>query len=274
MQGIGQVDEIVMVDQSPIGRSSRSNAATYLKAYDEIRNILSQTADAAAMGLKPRDFSFNVEGGRCETCEGTGRQVIDMHFLADVEVICEQCDGQRFQDRILDIKWKGMNISTILKLTVNEACDVFVDHAKVLNGLVPLAKVGLGYLRLGQSTATLSGGEAQRLKLASHLAGLGASKNSLLLFDEPTTGLHASDLDVLMKVFVRLLDEGYSLVIIEHNQQLIRQADYIIDLGPEGGEEGGRIVFEGTPEKIISHPESLTGKYLAQYLRKGERLAG
>ena len=273
IDGIDRVDEIVMVDQSPIGRSSRSNAATYLKAYDEIRQILARTPDAAALNMTSRDFSFNVEGGRCETCEGTGRQVIDMHFLADVEVICEQCDGQRFQDRILDIQWKGMNISAILNLTVNEACDAFADYPKVLRGLEPLAKVGLGYLRLGQSTATLSGGEAQRLKLASHLAGLGASKNSLLLFDEPTTGLHASDLDVLMKVFTRLLDEGYSLVIIEHNLQLIRQADHIIDLGPEGGEEGGHIVFEGTPEQIISHPESLTGKYLAEYLRKGGRTA-
>ncbi|MCC6548139.1 excinuclease ABC subunit UvrA [Candidatus Sumerlaeota bacterium] len=274
IDGINLVDEIVMVDQSPIGRSSRSNAATYLKAYDEIRNLLAKTPEAEALALKPKDFSFNVAGGRCETCEGTGRQVIDMHFLADVEVLCEQCDGQRFQDRILDIQWKGMNVSTILNLTVNEACHVFSDYPKVLRGLLPLAKVGLGYLRLGQSTATLSGGEAQRLKLAAHLAGLGASKNSLLLFDEPTTGLHAADLDVLMKVFARLLDEGYSLVIIEHNLQLIRRADYIIDLGPEGGEDGGHIVFEGTPEQIISHPESLTGKYLAQYLRKSESFAG
>ena len=236
-----------MVDQSPIGRSTRSNPATYLKAYDEIRNILSSTPEAQAMGLKPRDFSFNVSGGRCETCE-----------------------GRRFQDRILDIQWKGLNISRILDLTVAEACRIFEDHPRVLSGLEPLEQVGLGYLRLGQSTATLSGGEAQRLKLAAHLAGIGGRKNTLLLFDEPTTGLHAADLDVLLKVFRRLLDEDFSLVIIEHNLHLVRQADYVIDMGPEGGDDGGRIVCEGTPEDITIHPESPTGRFLAMTRSLGE----
>ncbi len=274
LEGVGQVDDIIMVDQSPIGRSTRSNPATYLKAYDEIRNILSSTPEAQAMGLKPRDFSFNVSGGRCETCEGTGRQVVDMHFLADVEVICETCEGRRFQDRILDIQWKGLNISRVLDLTVAEACRIFEDHPRVLSGLEPLEKVGLGYLRLGQSTATLSGGEAQRLKLAAHLAGIGGRKNTLLLFDEPTTGLHAADLDVLLKVFRRLLDEDFSLVIIEHNLHLVRQADYVIDMGPEGGDDGGRIICEGTPEDITIHPDSLTGRFLAMTRSLGESTHG
>ncbi len=262
LTGADVIDDIVMIDQSPIGRSSRSNAATYLKAYDQIRSLLASTPDGKALGLLPRDFSFNVPGGRCETCEGTGTQTIDMHFLSDVEVVCEICDGKRFQERILDVEWNGKNITGILDLTVHEALDFFADHRRIISGLEPLARVGLGYLRLGQSTATLSGGEAQRLKLASHLADTSSKGNSLLLFDEPTTGLHASDLDTLMKVFDDLLEKGFSLVIIEHNLQLIRRADYIIDIGPEGGDEGGQIVCEGTPEDVAIHPDSITGKFI------------
>jgi len=265
LAGADQVSDIVMIDQSPIGRSSRSNPATYLKAYDHIRELLTTTPDATALGLRPRDFSFNVEGGRCDVCEGTGRQVIDMHFLADVEVICEACDGQRFQPRILGVEWNGLNIGAILDLTISQALDVFASHQKVLNGLRPLADVGLGYLRLGQSTATLSGGEAQRLKLAAHIAGTSGKENALLLFDEPTTGLHPADLDVLLNVFRRMLDRGFSLVVIEHNLQLIRAADHVIDMGPEGGEGGGMIVGEGTPEDIAANSGSLTGKYLANW---------
>lgn len=264
LEGIDQVGDIVLVDQSPIGRSSRSNAATYLKAYDQIRTLLAETPQAKALGLKPRDFSFNVSGGRCEACEGTGRQTIDMHFLADVQVVCDVCDGQRFQQRILEIDWNDYNIGRILELTVNEALVLFKKYRRIMSGLEPLARVGLGYLRLGQSTATLSGGEAQRLKLAAHLAGAASRRNTLLMFDEPTTGLHAADLDVLLGVFQELIAEGYSLLVIEHNLQLIRHADYVIDMGPEGGDAGGRIVCEGTPEEIAAHPESITGRFLAE----------
>jgi len=257
------IDDMVMVDQSPIGRSSRSNAATYLKAYDAIREILAGSPDGEALNLQPRDFSFNVTGGRCEACEGTGRQVIDMHFLADVEVVCETCEGRRFKDHILGVQWNGHTIESILALTVDQAVEVFHENRAVLNGLVPLQRVGLGYLRLGQSTATLSGGEAQRLKLAAHIAEAKTrSSRTLLLFDEPTTGLHPADLDVLLRVFRQLTDEGFSLVIIEHNLQLIRQCDYVIDMGPEGGDGGGMVVCTGTPEEIAAHPLSLTGRYL------------
>lgn len=262
LDGIESVDSIEMIDQSPIGRSTRSNAATYLKAYDHIRNLLAGTPEADALGLKPRDFSFNVPGGRCETCEGTGTQTIDMHFLANVDVECEMCEGKRFQQRVLDVRWKGKNVSDILDMTVLEAIIFFEDHPRIVAGLDPLDRVGLGYLRLGQSTATLSGGEAQRLKLAAHIAGTEEKRNALLLFDEPTTGLHAADLDVLIHVFESLIDRGYSLVIIEHNMQLIRRADYVIDMGPEGGEEGGRIVVEGTPEDVAACEASLTGRFL------------
>ncbi|CAN5237998.1 excinuclease ABC subunit UvrA [soil metagenome] len=271
LEGLDQIDGIVMVDQSAIGRSSRSNAATYLKAYDGIRDLLASTPDSETAGLKPRDFSFNVPGGRCEACEGTGYQTIDMHFLADVEAPCDVCEGARFNDTVLDMKYNGLNVSGILELTVDEACLFFEKSPRILNGLEPLSEVGLGYLRLGQSTATLSGGEAQRLKLAAHIAGVTGQKNMLLLFDEPTAGLHASDLDVLLKVFRRLLDRGFSLVVIEHNLQLIRQADYIIDMGPEGGEEGGRIVAEGTPEEIAAAPDSITGQYLSPARRSREK---
>ncbi len=271
LDGLEQIDDVIMIDQSPIGRSSRSNAATYLKAYDQIRTLLADTPHAKALGLRPRDFSFNVTGGRCEACEGTGRQTIDMHFLADVQVVCDVCEGRRFQDRVLEIEWNGYNISRILEMTVNEALDVFSKYRKIRAGLEPLARVGLGYLRLGQSTATLSGGEAQRLKLAAHLAETSRRGNALLLFDEPTTGLHAADLDVLIGVFQDLLLEGYSLVVIEHNLQLIRQADYVIDMGPDGGDEGGEIVAEGTPEEIAASKKSKTGRFLAEIVQTGKR---
>ncbi|MCC5876035.1 MAG: excinuclease ABC subunit UvrA [Candidatus Sumerlaeia bacterium] len=265
--GLEQLDEIVMVDQSPIGRSSRSNPATYLKAYDHIRTLLGGTPDAKALGLTARDFSFNVVGGRCEACQGTGMQTIDMHFLADVQIVCDVCDGQRFQERILSVEWQDRNINDILNLTIDEAIRVFAAYQRIVSGLIPMQSVGLGYLRLGQSTATLSGGEAQRLKLASHIADISSNKRMMLLFDEPTTGLHPADLDVLIRVFENLVARGFSLVVIEHNLQLIRHADWVIDLGPEGGEAGGEIVCEGTPEEIAAHPESLTGKFLAEEIK-------
>lgn len=266
LEGVEAINDMIFVDQSPIGRSARSNPATYLKAWDAVRDLFASTREARRLGLRPRDFSFNVEGGRCEVCEGTGTQTIDMQFLADVTVTCEQCDGARFQDRILEIQYEGLNVNQVLDLTVSEAIRVFAGQAKIVRGLLPLVDVGLGYLRLGQSTATLSGGEAQRLKLASHLAQARKSDDSatnvLLLFDEPTTGLHPADLDVLLSVFDRLLDEGFSILVIEHNLELIAHADWIIDLGPEGGDEGGDVVATGPPESVSTHEGSHTARYL------------
>ena len=264
LEGVRQVEDILLVDQGGIGRSTRSNPATYLKAYDQIRALMASTPEAQALGLTQRDFSFNVEGGRCEACEGTGMQTIDMHFLADVQVLCDVCEGQRFQDRVLQATWKGLTVNKILDLTINEALEFFAEYPRIRAGLDPMAAVGLGYLRLGQSTNTLSGGEAQRLKLAAHIAEAGERRNVLLLFDEPTTGLHPADLEVLHNVFEQLLAKGFSLVVIEHNLQLIRQADWLIDMGPEGGDEGGQLVAEGTPEQVAANPESLTGQFLAR----------
>ncbi len=268
LEEFGDVFDIVMIDQSPIGRSSRSNAATYLKAYDKIRQLMASSPSAKALGLTAGDFSFNVAGGRCEACEGTGMQTIDMHFLADVSVTCDVCEGRRFQDQILQVEYNERTISQILSMTVNEALNFFKAHVQIRRGLEPLADVGLGYLRLGQSTATLSGGEAQRLKLASHLADRSDGTGTILLFDEPTTGLHPWDLDILLDVFERLVEDGYSLIIIEHNLQLISRSDYVIDLGPEGGEEGGNLVFEGTPEELLGCEKSITAQYLKQYISR------
>jgi excinuclease ABC subunit A len=263
LEGFEALHDAILVDQEPIGRSARSNAATYLKAYDGIRRLLAETREAKRLGLQPRDFSFNVEGGRCEACEGTGRQVIDMQFLADVEVVCDACDGRRFQERVLGVEWNGRNVTGILDLTVAEALVFFTGQKAIERGLQPLADVGLGYLRLGQATNTLSGGEAQRLKLASHLATASNRTGSvMLIFDEPTTGLHAADLEVLLGVFDQAIEKGFSLLVIEHNLELIRRADWIIDLGPEGGPHGGRLVAQGTPEDVAACRESITGRFL------------
>ncbi len=253
---------MILVDQSPPARSLRSNPATFLKAYEHIRGLFASTREAAARKLTPRDFSFNVKGGRCETCEGTGRQTVEMLFLADVDVVCESCDGRRFQSTILDIRWNGRTINEVLEMTVAEALVFFAREKRVVDGLRPLADVGLGYLRLGQSTSTLSGGEAQRLKIAAHLADAEEIGPALLLFDEPTTGLHPHDIDVLLGVFDRLIERGFSVLAIEHNMELIRRADHVIDLGPGGGDRGGSILFEGTPEDLAACGESLTGASL------------
>ncbi|MFW6286559.1 MAG: excinuclease ABC subunit A, partial [Candidatus Sumerlaeota bacterium] len=283
LDGVDALEDILLVDQKPIGRSTRSNPVTYVKAYDEIRKLFANTREARLAGIQPGDFSFNIEGGRCETCQGAGIVTIDMHFLADVEVTCDDCDGKRFQRRILNIEWNGKNIDDVLDMTVDEARLFFGDEHKVLRGLEPLHLVGLGYLRLGQSTATLSGGEAQRLKLAGFLAqnksvlrrllerrggqSLDARKpteaETLMIFDEPTTGLHPADLDRLMSVLQSLVDAGISILVIEHNLDLVAQADYIIDLGPEGGDEGGEIVYEGPASGILQVEASFTGRFLA-----------
>jgi excinuclease ABC subunit A len=262
--GTDLVYDMEFVDQSPIGRSSRSNPATYIKAWDEIRKLLAETTGAKLNGITPGMFSFNTDGGRCETCQGAGVVTIDMQFLADVEVVCDKCDGRRFGEHVMKVTYKGKNVNDILAMTVDEAARFFVAKRALLKRLDALRSVGLGYLRLGQSTDSLSGGEAQRLKLASFLAESAAKveKPRLFLFDEPTTGLHHSDVQVLIRTFRDLIDRGNSVLVIEHNTQLIEQSDWVIDLGPEGGDLGGEIVAVGTPEQIAANPRSITGRYL------------
>jgi excinuclease ABC subunit A len=263
LSGAQNIGDMLLVDQSPIGRSTRSNPATYLKAWDEIRKILSETTAAKLNGVTAGMFSFNTTGGRCDACEGAGTVTIDMQFLADVEVVCEKCGGRRFGEQVMKVTYKGKNVDQILDLTVDEATKFFIDKRPVLKKLAALRSVGLGYLRLGQSTDSLSGGEAQRLKLASILAENAKNeKGRLFLFDEPTTGLHHTDVAQLIGTFRDLIERGNSVVVIEHNLQLIEAADHIIDLGPEGGDQGGELVATGTPDEISANPRSITGKYL------------
>jgi excinuclease ABC subunit A len=263
IDGHNFVYDIQFVDQSPIGRSSRSNPATYIKAWDEIRKLLAETTHAKLHGVTAGMFSFNTAGGRCEVCEGAGTVTIDMQFLADVEVVCDKCDGRRFGEQVMKVRYKGRDVNQILEMTVDEAMRFFVDKRAILKKLAALRSVGLGYLRLGQSTASLSGGEAQRLKLASFLAeSARAEQGRLFLFDEPTTGLHSSDVKQLIKTLKDLIERGNSVVVIEHNIQLIEAADHIIDLGPEGGDGGGELVATGTPEEVAANPRSITGRYL------------
>ncbi len=265
IKGGEHFDDIILVDQSPIGRTPRSNPVTYIKAYDAIRETFSQTNLSKAKGYDPSHFSFNVPGGRCEICQGSGTVTVEMQFLADVELTCEDCNGTRFKSEILDVKYKGKNIHDVLQMTIREAITFFKDVNKLVNRLKMLEAVGLGYLRLGQSATTLSGGEAQRVKLAAHLATKTKSK-TLFIFDEPTTGLHFDDINKLLSAFRALLDNGASLLVIEHNLDVIKTADYVIDLGPEGGIGGGEIVATGTPEEIVKNVKSLTGKYLREIL--------
>jgi excinuclease ABC subunit A len=263
MDGTDYIYDMELVDQSPIGRSTRSNPATYTKAWDEIRKLLSETTSAKLNGVTAGMFSFNTTGGRCDTCEGAGTVTIDMQFLADVEVVCEKCGGRRFNEQVMKVTYKNKNVNDILALTVDEAMKFFVEKRAVVKKLGALRAVGLGYLRLGQSTASLSGGEAQRLKLASFLAeSMKAEAGRLFLFDEPTTGLHATDVNQLLKTFRDLIERGNSVVVIEHNIQLIEASDWVIDLGPEGGDGGGEIVAVGTPEEVAANPRSITGRYL------------
>jgi excinuclease ABC subunit A len=266
LEGTDLVYDMELVDQSPIGRSSRSNPATYIKAWDEIRKLLAETTAAKLNGVTAGMFSFNTEGGRCEVCQGAGVVTIDMQFLADVEVVCEKCDGRRFGEQVMKVTFKGKTVNDILQMTVDEAAKFFVAKRALLKRLDALRSVGLGYLRLGQSTASLSGGEAQRLKLASFIGESTAKsdKPRLFLFDEPTTGLHHTDVEVLIRTFRDLIDRGNSVLVIEHNTQLIEQADWVIDLGPEGGDLGGEIVAVGTPEEIAANARSITGRYLGR----------
>lgn len=261
IDGLDQVKDIVMVDQSPIGKSLRSNPATYIGVFGEVRNLFANTREARRAGLKAGHFSFNVPGGRCESCQGAGVVVLDMQFLEDVAVACEQCNGKRFRPEILAVRYKGKNIHDVLDMTVTEALDFFREHEKIASKLRVFYDVGLGYLTLGQPTSTLSGGEAQRLKLAHYIAGADGSRN-LFIFDEPTTGLHLADIESLLKTFNQMLDQGQSLVVIEHNLDLIFHADYIIDLGPEGGDDGGRVVVAGRMEEVMDCEQSHTGQFL------------
>jgi excinuclease ABC subunit A len=267
IKGLEQIDDIILVDQSPIGKSLRSNPATYVKVFSEIRDLFALTRDAKRYGFKPRHFSFNTEGGRCETCQGAGFQVLDMQFLEDVTITCETCEGKRFRPEILQVKYRDKDISEVLNMTVDEAVTFFQAHKRIVSKLQIFKDVGLGYLTLGQSTNTLSGGESQRLKLAQHIGQSHAGKD-LFIFDEPTTGLHMADVELLLMTFQKLISQGHSLIVIEHNLDLIRQADYIIDLGPEGGKEGGRIIAEGDLKKIMASPQSYTGQFLKERLQK------
>jgi len=266
---LDQIDDLILVDQSPIGKSVRSNPATYVKAFSDIRDLFALTRDAKRMGFKPRHFSFNTEGGRCETCQGAGVQVLDMQFLEDVIITCEACEGKRFRPEILKVRYRDKNISEVLNMTVDEALAFFKERPRIVEKLQVLKDVGLGYLVLGQPTNTLSGGESQRLKLGQHISQSQKGRN-LFIFDEPTTGLHMADVELLLTTFQKLLAQGHSLVVIEHNLDLIRYADYIIDLGPEGGGEGGRIIAQGDLETIMASKQSYTGQFLRQ--RMGTRI--
>jgi excinuclease ABC subunit A len=265
IEGLEQIDGVVLVDQSPIGRTPRSNPVTYTKAFDGIRLLFAQTRRARVKGFVPGTFSFNTPGGRCDKCEGAGVEKVEMQFLADLHLECEICGGKRYKKNVLDIHYKGKNIYDVLNMTVSEALGFFNDAPRVVTKLKILDDVGLGYLRLGQPATTLSGGEAQRIKLAAHLS-LKEGKHQLYLFDEPTTGLHFDDISKLLKCFDQLIAAGNSVLVIEHNMDVIKCADYIIDLGPEGGEQGGYVVAAGTPEKIIQCEKSYTAQYLSEYL--------
>jgi excinuclease ABC subunit A len=261
IEGADRITTTVMVDQSPIGRTPRSNPVTYIKAFDLIRGLFASTREAERRGYTAGHFSFNIPGGRCEVCQGDGTVTVEMQFLADVELICEECKGTRYKSGILEIKYNGRNIHEVLQLTVREAMEFFHGAPKLVQRLRVLDEVGLGYLRLGQSATTLSGGEAQRVKLAAHLS-TSSCAGTLFICDEPTTGLHFDDIAKLLAALQRLIDNGGSLIVIEHNLEVIKAADWVIDLGPEGGERGGRIVAAGTPEAIAKVAESHTGKYL------------
>ncbi|MCA9406047.1 MAG: excinuclease ABC subunit UvrA, partial [Candidatus Omnitrophica bacterium] len=261
--GIEHIDKIIEVDQSPIGRTPRSNPATYTGVFSHIRDLFSQLPESKMQGYKPGRFSFNVKGGRCEACQGDGIKKIEMHFLPDVYVECELCKGKRFNDQTLEVRYKGHNIDDVLNMSVEDACQLFENIPRIKNTLETLMDVGLGYIRLGQQATTLSGGEAQRVKLASELCKR-STGNTFYIMDEPTTGLHFADIEKLLGVLQRLVDKGNTILIIEHNLDVIKNADYIIDLGPDGGDKGGTVVFAGSPEELAKHKTS----YTAQYLRK------
>jgi excinuclease ABC subunit A len=265
-----KISSVEIVDQNPIGKSSRSNPITYIKAYDDIRNLFASQPLAKMRLYRASSFSFNVDGGRCEECEGEGEVTIEMQFMANVHLECEACKGKRFKDDVLEITYKEKNIADVLDMTVDEAVNYFSEEEKIVSKLKLLQEVGMGYIKLGQSSSTLSGGEAQRVKLAYFLTGQTTEKvkgiNTLYIFDEPTTGLHFHDIKKLLYALNRLVEEGNTLLVIEHNPDIIKCADHVIDLGPEGGDAGGNLVFEGAPEELIKCEKSITGKYLKKKL--------
>jgi excinuclease ABC subunit A len=263
IDGIDQIDKIINIDQSPIGRTPRSNPATYTGVFDHIRQLFAATQESRARGYKPGRFSFNVKGGRCEVCRGDGQIKIEMHFLPDVYVPCEQCHGHRYNRETLEVRFKGKSIADVLEMSIEEAYPFFESIPKIARRLKTLNDVGLGYVRLGQPATTLSGGEAQRIKLASELSKV-ATGSTLYILDEPTTGLHFADVRRLLEVLARLVDAGNSVVVIEHDLDVIKSADWVVDLGPEGGDGGGEIVATGTPEQVAGAAGSHTGDFLSQ----------
>ncbi len=267
---ISRIKRIDFVDQNPIGKSSRSNPATYLKAYDEIRQLFASLQLSKQMGYTPSTFSFNAEGGRCEECKGEGTLTIEMQFMADITIPCDACHGKRFKREVLDVKYRDKSISDVLDMTVNAAIEFFGENSgtienRIVRRLKPLQDVGLGYIKLGQSSSTLSGGENQRVKLAYYLADE-KTEPTLFIFDEPTTGLHFHDINKLMDSFNRLISNGHTIVIIEHNMDVVKCADHVIDMGPEGGSAGGSVVAVGTPEDIVAQKQGYTYQYLAEKL--------
>ncbi|MDX1521807.1 MAG: excinuclease ABC subunit UvrA, partial [Anaerolineae bacterium] len=265
LEGLEQLDKVIHITQDPIGRTPRSNPATYVKVWDDIRQLFAKTPEANARGYKPGRFSFNVKGGRCEACSGHGQKVVEMHFLPDVWVTCDVCHGSRFNRETLQVRYKGKNIADVLQMDVAEALEFFQNIPRIKRILTTLHDVGLDYIKLGQSATTLSGGEAQRVKLAKELSRV-ATGDTAYILDEPTTGLHFADIQKLLDVLHRLTDAGNTVIVIEHNLDVIKSADWIIDLGPEGGDYGGQIIAAGTPEQVATVPESYTGQFLRQVL--------
>ena len=266
IKGIENIDKIINIDQSPIGRTPRSNPATYTGVFDIIRDIYAGTNEAKMRGYQKGRFSFNVEGGRCEACQGDGVHRIEMNFLPDIYVPCEVCKGKRYNRETMEVKYKGKSIADVLDMTVEEAVEFFNNIPRIKQKIQTLMDVGLGYIKLGQPSTTLSGGEAQRVKLATELSKRATGK-TLYILDEPTTGLHIADVHRLVDILQRLVDTGNTILVIEHNLDLIKTADHIIDLGPEGGDNGGEVVAEGTPEEVVKCEKSYTGKFLAKYLK-------
>ena len=261
-----KITQVEMVNQNPIGKSSRSNPVTYVKAYDAIRELMASQPLSKMRDYKAKHFSFNVDGGRCDTCKGEGEQVIEMQFLADMRLECESCGGKRFKNEVLEVRYREKNIFDILKMTIEESLVFFKDSKEIITKLNPLMQVGLGYVCLGQSSNTLSGGEAQRVKLASFLGQEKTTEKYLFIFDEPTTGLHFHDVRKLLEALQALVEKGHTVLVIEHNMEIIKSADWVIDLGPEGGKMGGNLVFQGTPEDLVHCLDSPTAPFLAEKL--------
>jgi excinuclease ABC subunit A len=268
IDGIKNVDKVIEIDQSPIGRTPRSNPATYTKVFDEIRKLFASLPESKIRGYLPGRFSFNVKGGRCETCKGAGLRVIEMNFLPDVYVPCETCHGHRYNRETLEVRYKGKSINDVLNMTIEQAVGFFESIPFIVHKIKTLNEVGLGYITLGQQSTTLSGGEAQRVKLATELSKMDTG-NTLYILDEPTTGLHFEDVKVLLNVLNKLIGKGNTVLVIEHNLEVIKTADHIVDLGPEGGERGGEIIVTGTPEEVVKHAGSLTARYLKDVLSTG-----